>query len=130
MKVTVRICRTAKVPTQYVKGIVGAESSATPAQVYAGLMKEFGPLAPGIEFFVEGGKTLVTKEVMAFDIRAKDTPFASGMATADMLTPTEVARMDGALESELARMGITTNPDEFEWRALYEVDGKADANAS
>lgn len=122
MKVTVRICRTARVATQFVRGCVGADIETPPAQVYNKILESFGPIAPGVDFYVEGSKTLVTKEVMAFDIRAENTPFAArGIATADMLSPEEVARIDGALESELARMGITSNPDEFEWRAMYEA---------
>ena len=119
-KITVRICRVAKVPTQFLRGCVGAGGDATPSQVYDMILDNFGPLAPGVDFFVEGVKTVVTKEVMAFDIRAKDTPFA-GIASADMLTPNDIARVDGAIESELARMGITSTPEEYEWRALYEV---------
>lgn len=119
MKMKVKLCRAAKVPTEYLKGAVGADIDAGPDKVHASIMDNFGPLAPGIRFFVEGGKSLVTKEAMAFDVRAARTPFA-GVAEADPLSSREVSRVDGAIESELARMGIITEPEEYEWRVFYE----------
>jgi hypothetical protein len=120
MKITVKICRVAKVPTQFLRGCVGADIDTPPSQVFSKIIENFGPIAPGVDFFVESSKAVITKEVMAFNIQAKDMPFA-GLATADMLTPNDIARVDGGIESELARMGITSDPKEYEWRALYEV---------
>lgn len=122
MKLKVRICRAAKVPTGFLKGCVGAEMDALPDQVYAKILENFAPLAPGFDFYIESSKSLVTKEVMAFNIQAKNTPFACGMSTADMLDPIEIARVDGAIESELNRMGISSTPGDYEYRVLYEVE--------
>jgi hypothetical protein len=120
MKMTVRVCRAAKVPTKYLTGCVGAALDATPDQVHKSIKDNFGPLTPGLLFFVEDTKTVIVKEVMSFNIKAQNLPFA-GLVDADMLSPREISRVDGAIESELARMGISSVPEEFEWRALYEV---------
>ena len=120
MKVMVKVCRAAKVPTEYLKGAVGADIKAEPAEVQQKILDNFGPLSPGIKFFIEAGKSVVTKEVMAFDVRTQRVPFA-GVAEADPGNAREIARIDGAIEGELARMGITTEPEKYEWRCYYEA---------
>lgn len=67
-------------------------------------------------------KTTVGIEVMGFNILAAETPHA-GLVLADPMNPQDIDRVDGAIESELNRLGIGTDFEGYEWRQSYEVKG-------
>lgn len=123
MRHTVRLVRTCAIPTEYLKGAVGARLEAKEAEVLAQIKDQFGPLAPRVRFFVpEAGPSLATIEVMSFDIKATGVPFA-GLVNSDPIDTAEIHRVDGALQSELNRMGIVANTKDFGWRSFVTIDG-------
>lgn len=123
MKLRIKLYRTAKVPAKFVVAAVGAEVDSHPDVVKARLMENFGPLAPGIVLYNEGSKYVVAKEIMAFDLKQQNTPFAPTLVTCDPGKPEDIHRADGALQSELSRMGIMTEPKDYEWRTIVLPDG-------
>jgi hypothetical protein len=90
------------------------------------IRKTFGPhMAPGLKIFWPEdsayNKVAVGMEAMAFDINNPSIAQA-GLVSSDPLDPATTHRLDGALESELRRMGIyITEVKNHEWRAWYEV---------
>jgi len=84
--------------------------------------QKFRPLAPRFQFWTSGSKTIVGIEVMSFDIQDANFPMA-GLVQVDPIAPHEIDRVDGALESELNRMGCGTDFDGYEYRMSYELKG-------
>lgn len=123
MKLKIKFYRTAKIPAKFIVAAVGAEPDATPEIIVDKLMRSFKPLAPGIVLYHEGNKYIVAKEVMAFDLRQTNTPFAPTVVNCDPGKPEDIHRTDGALQSELARMGIMSEPKDYEWRSIVLPDG-------
>jgi hypothetical protein len=143
MKLSVRLYRTVTVPTDHIAGVVGLDDKGVPTSVLTDLhdaqrtrkdqkaalanlefavRKEFWPFARGIRFFFDPHKTVVGVEAMAFDVSEVNTAMA-GLIDADPAVAEDIARLDGALESELGRMGLTVDFDDFTWRLAYEVKG-------
>jgi hypothetical protein len=119
IEMTVRMVRTAKVPTVEVRGIVPEDEAKVLGLVKA-VEKRFHPLAEGIEFYArDDGITLVSMEAMSFHIKAPGIPFA-GMVKADPIDPAAMHRVDGALNGELTRLGLFALPSEYETRFVYE----------
>ena len=123
MRFKIKVYRAAKVPAKFIVAAVGADTDSPPDVVKAKLVENFAPMAPGIALYAEGNKYVITKEIMAFDIRQAGTPFAATMVECDPLLTHEIHRADGALESELNRMGITTDPKDYEWRSIVIPEG-------
>jgi len=128
MRVIFKIYRTAKVPTGHLKGAVGLELNEANDKADLEVKKKFGPhMAPGFRIFwpeTPGFKTtLIGMEAMGFDVgRPEDTPEApEGIVTCDPISPEDTARIDGALRSELMRLGLWTEADDYEWRGWYQL---------
>lgn len=128
MRVTVKLYRATQVPTEHLKACAGLEPTAANDKADKAIRERFGPhLAFGFHIFwpEEPGfrTTVVGMEAMSFDLVMPDaTPKAAeGLVNCDPLDPKDIDRMDGALRCELQRMGIWTEPDDYQWRARYEV---------
>lgn len=127
MKLLVRLYRVAKVPTIHLLAATGLAEDASADHLRQALVEKFGPLAYRLKFFFDGPSvmgrtTIVGMESMGFDICDPKIPQA-GIVDHDPLIPADVHRADGALHSELARMGVHTDVDEFDWRCAFEVRG-------
>lgn len=126
MKISVRLYRVASVPTEHMKALAGHEADAGSADVMASIKDQFGPLLPRLKFFWPDDPTFRTVhvglEVMAFDLLAANVPTA-GLVFHDPIDREEVLRADGALQGELSRIGVWSEPEKFEWRAWYDVKG-------
>lgn len=119
INMTVRIVRTAKVPTAELRGIV-TEADAKAKGLSQAVKEAFRPLAQGLRFYVrDDGTTLVSMEMVAFHAKAPGIPFA-GVVQTDPIDPEAMQRLDGRLMGELARIGIFTMPDDYETRCEYE----------
>lgn len=123
MPMIVEFYRVASIPTEHLYGAVGLDSHE-PVQsdvAEAALRRRFGPhLPPGIKIFWGDRRTVVGIEAMSFSLTDDSIPMA-GLAQADPMDPDAIHRIDGALESELKRWGVWTKPEDYEWRAAYEV---------
>jgi hypothetical protein len=62
-------------------------------------------------------------EAVGFDIQEEDLPQAAGFVNADPLRKDDILRLDGQLLGELARIGIHTVAEHYEWRCFYEKKG-------
>lgn len=130
MKLIASLYRTVTVPTS---NLIAAAQIDEPSgdintipggvdQISAALKDEFYPFAPRFKLFWGPRMTLAGIEAMSFNIEDKDR-VPTGIVTADPMKSSDVERIDGALESELGRLGITIDPDEIAWRMHYEVKG-------
>lgn len=133
MKLKVTLLRTVQVPTQELVwtlfGDVGKPVQRT--DIYVAFREKFSPVVKGIKFFWNFNhtkqlpeETTVGIEVMNFDIREAER-VQEGLIEADFLDQDDVLRREGALLSELERIGIflirDTNP--FGWRIYYAIEG-------
>ena len=135
MKVKVQLMRTVMVPTQELAWSLFRHDLKPVGkdQCEEALRKKYGPSANGIRFFWNFGdlsalpnQTVVGIEVMRFDVSEADHP-QEGLIEADFLNQEEVLRREGALVSELERIGIylmpSTDGSPYEWRVVYELEG-------
>lgn len=125
MKLSIRLYRVAKVPTSHLLAAAGLPDDATSEKLLQEIQERFGPLAYRFKMFLDGslgGFSIVGMEVMGFDLRDPRVPQA-GIVEHDPLISEDVHRVDGALHGELARLGIFSDVEEFEWRMAYEVKG-------
>lgn len=97
---------------------------------------EMGPLHPLLEVFwpraetlgealnfrAQAGMEALTFDVLDVKIDGQAAPL-QGMVNTDPMDPTAVAHLDGALEGELNRIGVSTNFEGYEWRCTYRIDG-------
>ncbi len=129
MKVKVQLYRVASVQADDIRHVVGCQGKAS--EVLATLREKFGPLAGGIRVFWnivpdEGqGESdpmmaYVGIEAMAFDVGTDVIPVA-GLVQTDPMSSEDLFKLDGALESELARWGLYMPSEAYEWRCYYEV---------
>lgn len=123
-KFIIGIYRVAQVQTDQVRGAVGLEQDADNEKTEAALRKKFGPhMAPTFRIFWPNPagyhSMTVGMEVMSFDIKPCGVPQA-GIVNADPIDPMAIARMDGALQSELMRIGVWTRPEDYSWRVFWE----------
>lgn len=133
MKVEVKLLRTVQVsPQEMVWNLFGDESRPVQRiECQQALIQKFGPPAKGIHFFWNFNHTkklmydmTVGIEVMGFDIQDADK-LQQGLIEADFLNRDEVLRREGALLSELERIGIFLigQEDPFSWRVFYTTKG-------
>ena len=145
MKLTIKLYRVVTVPTEWLNSVVGLGKDAETAKIDAKIREEFYPFAPRFRIFYgttltkqaskealenavpsevleAASKTVIGIEAMSFDVSDFNVPFA-GLISADPIDPVDVARIDGALESEMGRMGIATEFEKFEWRTFAEARG-------
>jgi hypothetical protein len=127
MKLSVRLYRTVSIPTSHVAGVVGLDSDdfsgdTKLSEIEEQLRKEFYPFARGLRMFMDRARTVVGIEAMAFDVSDVSAAVA-GLVDTDPAKPEDVARLDGALESEMSRMGLSVEFENFEWRLAYDTRG-------
>ena len=126
MKVSVRQYRVAKVPTEHIKAAVGLPVDAPTSAAMTAVTERFGPLAYRLKIFwpedASFRTTIVGIETMGFEMNVAKVPHA-GIVDHDPTIPEDIHRADGALHSELTRMGIYVDFDEFEWRTAFEIKG-------
>jgi len=90
------------------------------------LRSQFAPLAPRFKIFYP--PNLVAKytpigiEVMSFDLTEAQI-LKAGIVYADPINSQDIERVDGALESELGRLGLNVPDEEFDWKMAYETKG-------
>lgn len=126
MKVGIKLLRVAHVPADQLKVSVGAKQEDNWAVVVDLLREKFGPLSPSIKFFKrDESMVLASVEAVAFDIdvntstqtTSPQVPIA-GFVNADPIDSAKIHRLDGQLFGELARIGIYTQPENYEWRCF------------
>lgn len=133
MKLKVQMMRTVMIPTQELAWVVFGDDlkPVTNQECDLKFREKFGPVVKGIRFFWNFGnlselpeKTVVGIEVMNFDISESDRP-QEGLVEADFMERDEVLRREGALLSELERIGIflITNENPFGWQVVYGTEG-------
>lgn len=128
MRVIFRLYRTAKIRTDQLKGLVGFELSAPNDKTAVALKEKYGPhFAYGFRIFWQDSApefrtTVVGIEAMAFDVGAPGGTPVAGLVTCDPISSEQIHRLDGALHSEIQRLGLpTSSGDEYEWRGWYEI---------
>lgn len=136
MRITVRVCRAAKVKMEHLRAAAGMDPRApatTSARLLEALMDRYGPLAPTFRLLMpaqlppdsqpgeEHQHAVATMEAMAFDELHEPGQSRCGLIEHEPLDSAEVHRLDGALESELGRIGIPAEAEYFQWRSWYEV---------
>jgi hypothetical protein len=86
----------------------------------------YGPMALRFKLYWPGGiaypHAIATMEVAAFEVKDSDVPHA-GMMTADALSEKETLLTDGALTSELCRIGVFVDAKDISWRIVYQTSG-------
>jgi len=133
MKVEVKLLRTVQIPTQeMVWNLFDDESRPVQrVELNQALTDKFGTPAKGVHYFWNFNHTkritedmTVGIEIMRFDIRDADR-VQEGIIEADFLDKDEVLRREGALLSELERIGIFLmgNENPFGWRVYYSTQG-------
>lgn len=139
MKLKVKIYRTVLVRVSELLSQAGIDYNNVDlpmAEVTRRFRAELGPLHPLLEVFWPRAETLgealnyraqVGMEALTFDILdvkidGQAAPL-QGMVHTDPMDSTAVAHLDGALEGELNRIGVSTNFEGYEYRCTYKVDG-------
>lgn len=86
----------------------------------------YGPMALRFRLYWPGGMgyvhAIATSEVAAFEVKDPNVPQA-GLMTVDALNERETLLTDGALVSELSRIGIYVDAKDIEWRIVYQTNG-------
>lgn len=126
MRLNVGLYRVVQVPTEHLKAAVGLEMDASSDLAAEKLREKFGVLTPGVRIFWaadEWRTTIVGIKTVWFDARDASIPQA-GVVSCDPLFPEDIHRADGALQATLLRFGITTRPEEYEWRCWWELKGE------
>jgi len=125
MKLTVKLYRVTTIRTEDLVGAIGEKDD--PGAELGNLIKtRFYPHPPRFHIFFPDtsccSKTVVGMEIMAFDLEETGIPMA-GLVLADPMSPQDIDRIDGAIESELNRMNIFTDFLNYEYRVAYERKG-------
>ena len=125
MKIICSLIRICPFPTENLEANLTAPIGAAIAKsLEERLADRFGPLAPRFKIWRQDGKrSYAGIEVMTFDFNAENTPQA-GLVMVDPIIAEEVQQVDGALRSEMERLGI----DQFKmkdhhWRMEYKQKG-------
>src|SRR4051812_39341779 len=115
-----RIFRTVPIKVVDLNGALGLDEESPAAATEAVLKDKFGPLALRFKIFfsdVSYQKTAPARlaqagiEIMSFDSKFDGYP-QSGIVHCDPLVQDDIHRADGALWSELSRIGIYTSVDD------------------
>lgn len=140
MKIKIKTYRTVSVAVSQLLSQAGIDYDTQKDLPMAEVIRRFkgtvGPFHPNFEVFWPTAGSLgealmyravVGMGVMEFDIldvkiegEAKTT---RGMVQTDPMDSIAVHHLDGALEGELNRIGVSTNFEGFEYRSSYEVSG-------
>lgn len=126
MKLNTKLYRAVTVPTEYFLQMAGADRDANARAVEKQFREEYGPFAPGFQIFWGslGSQTIVGIEVLAGSDCEAQVP-KSAIIHADPFNATDIARVDGALISELGRLlpGVVVEYEGIGWKWWYEVLG-------
>jgi hypothetical protein len=127
MKWKVTIYRATTIRTSDLISVVNgpADKPLTSVEIRELVKAEFYPQPPGFKIFYAPSditKTTVGFEAMCFDIVEEAVPMAA-LVSLDPMDPQDVARMEGAVEGELNRMGLSTNYEGYNWYAVAEKTG-------
>ena len=86
----------------------------------------YGPMAIRFKLYWPGGSgypvAIATMEMASFEIKEPNVPKA-GMMTVDALSEKETLLTDGALASELSRIGVFVDAKDISWRIVYQTAG-------
>ena len=133
MKTTVEIFRAIKVRTSELLGIVGLDtkSAYSPAQVVEKIMEDFGPSIDNFKILwtpdqdLDQNYTLCGVSVIRFDMADIDeaVPQTKLFHYLDDITVENLNRVDGALFSELNRLGIYSDVKQYSLKAIMTVEG-------
>lgn len=86
----------------------------------------YGPMAIGFKLYWPGGvgypHAIATMQMTSFEVKEPNVPQAT-LATVDALNEKETLLADGALASELSRIGAFVDPKEIRWRIVYQTVG-------
>ena len=129
MKLIVKLYRVTTIPTEeFVAQALGMErdTELTGTEMATKIREKYRPAPPRFKIFYPTDtsfrKTVIGMEAMSFDVREADVPMA-GLVMADPVEAKDVDRIDGAIESELNRMNMGTEFQNFEWRVEYQLSG-------
>ena len=139
-KLSWRLYRCVTIPQSWFSGLLGVSVDTVPAKLEEKLRDEFGPFAPRLRIWwaktsdsgfgaTQGeessspGHVTVGIECQAYDLTVKKVP-CSGLCSVDPMVPQDVDRVDGALESELNRWGITVEFKDFDWKSEFNLTGQ------
>lgn len=126
MKIICTLFRVSPFPTANIEANLASPGPqpATAVPLTERLADRFGPLAPRFKIWLQTSKkSYAGIEVMTFDFKATDVPQA-GLILADPVCPDEIQRVDGALRSEMERLGIDQNKiSDHHWRMEYRQQG-------
>jgi len=126
-KATLRLYRAVQVPTEHLRAVAGLEKTVPAAFANTKLHEKFAPFAPRFKvFWPEGGYDIavVGIEAMGFCVESGEKTPRTGLIACDPMLSSDVHEADGALQSELQRMGIWTETKRYEWRVWYDLSGK------
>lgn len=127
MRVIFKIYRVARIETRDIKAAVGLGLADSNDKADMAIRDKYGPLAYNFKIFwpsPDGFKTTIAGvEAMGFDLgEPGGTPSsAEGLVTCGPIDSKLTHRIDGALKSELERIGIWTEADDYSWRGWYEI---------
>jgi hypothetical protein len=136
MKLSLRIYRCATVPQHWIASLLGLPDETPAGKLDEELRAKFRPFPPRLKIWWcgkadelsigEGGlpkfnHVVIGMEALSFDLTEQKIP-CGGICMTDPMDPLDVDRMDGALESEIARWGMSVDFG-FEWRAEYALTG-------
>ena len=85
----------------------------------------FGPMAIGFKIYWPGTTeqcATATMEVTTFEVKEPNVPQA-GLLTVDALSEKVILLTDGALVSELSRIGVFVDAKDINWRIVYQTAG-------
>lgn len=140
MKLKVKIFRTVPVRVGDLLSQAGLDyerDSALPMPEVIRRFKEaLGPLHPRLEVFwpraetlgeaicyrAQAGMEAITFDILDVKIEGLATPI-EGLVHTDPMDSREIDRLDGTLEGELNRIGVSTNYENYGYRCTYSVSG-------
>lgn len=128
MLLTVKLYRVTTIRTAELLAGAGldVDKAMDGPELLAIIKQKYKPMAQRFKIFAPPdttvSKTVVGMEAIAFDIPNANVAM-SGLVYADPMTPEDIARLDGAIESELNRLNCGTDFKGYEWRCAYEVKG-------
>jgi len=127
MKATIKFFRATKVPSTHLWAAAGLEPNEPVDKVREAIKRMYAPFAPRLAIFWQQettAATVVGVEIMGFSVDASDDVPRAGLVQCDPASSDDVHRADGALQSELERIGIWTETKNYEWRAWYQTSRK------
>lgn len=135
MKVTLKVCRAAKIRMEHIRAAAGVDPMDSGQKALQAIHERYGPMAPTFKLIppptIDGDAqpdddypyAIALMEVMRFDEMTEPGLPRCGVVEHEPLNAAEVHRVDGALESELGRIGIPVDAEYFQWRSYYEIRG-------